>query len=129
MHSMYWLAIFFSSAMGRTVARLRVCADAQQGSRRYMEDFVDLRYEKDKNGNTVAFFAVFDGHGGKEAALFARNRMWSNLKRRTSFYSYCPKKVCKTISDVFLDTHESMWPHRGKSNGLLTVTSTFLMWY
>ena len=101
--------------MGRTVACLRVCADAQQGCRRYMEDFVDLRYEKDKNGNTIAFFAVFDGHGGKEAALFARNRFWTNLKRRPMFYSESPEKVCKTISDVFLETHESMWPHRGNA--------------
>ena len=42
-----------------------------------MEDYIVLKSETETKGQ--AFFAVFDGHGGKEAAKYARDNLWASI--------------------------------------------------
>ncbi|KAI4887478.1 hypothetical protein NFI96_031973 [Prochilodus magdalenae] len=58
---------------------------------------------------SVAFFAVFDGHGGREAAHFARDHLWDFLKKQRGFWSKDYRKVCDAIRKGFIACHHAMW--------------------
>ncbi|KAM3850357.1 protein phosphatase, Mg2+/Mn2+ dependent, 1Db [Diretmus argenteus] len=58
---------------------------------------------------SVAFFAVFDGHGGREAAQFARDYLWEFLKKQRGFWSECDREVCSAIRKGFVACHHAMW--------------------
>lgn len=58
---------------------------------------------------SVGFFAVFDGHGGREAALFARDHLWDFLKKQRGFWSKDYRKVCTAIRKGFIACHHAMW--------------------
>ncbi|RXN17533.1 phosphatase 1D-like protein [Labeo rohita] len=58
---------------------------------------------------SVAFFAVFDGHGGREAALFARDHLWDFLKKQRGFWSKDYRKACAAIRKGFIACHHAMW--------------------
>ncbi len=53
---------------------LRVTGHCNQGGRKYMEDVFSVAYQQtdDEKDLEYAFFGIFDGHGGREAALFAK---------------------------------------------------------
>ncbi|XP_077995888.1 protein phosphatase 1D-like [Glandiceps talaboti] len=87
---------------------LRVTAEAHQGGRKYMEDMTSITFERDR-GREVAYFAVYDGHGGREAAMFAREHLWENIKKQKGFFSSDPDMVVKAIRQGFLVTHKAMW--------------------
>ncbi|KAM4620258.1 protein phosphatase 1D-like [Polymixia lowei] len=57
----------------------------------------------------VAFFAVFDGHGGREAAHFARDHLWDLLKRQRGFWSKDHGEVCAALRKGFIACHHAMW--------------------
>ncbi|KAB0338168.1 hypothetical protein FD755_025323 [Muntiacus reevesi] len=59
--------------------------------------------------SSVAFFAVCDGHGGREAAQFAREHLWGFIKKQRGFTSSEPAKVCAAIRKGFLACHLAMW--------------------
>ena len=44
------------------------------GGRKYMEDIFSVAYQQtdDEKDLEYAFFGIFDGHGGREAAQFAK---------------------------------------------------------
>ncbi|XP_049432722.1 protein phosphatase, Mg2+/Mn2+ dependent, 1Da isoform X2 [Epinephelus fuscoguttatus] len=58
---------------------------------------------------SVAFFAVFDGHGGREAAQFARDYLWEFMKKQRGFWSDCDREVCSAIRKGFVACHHAMW--------------------
>lgn len=58
---------------------------------------------------SVAFFAVFDGHGGREAAQFAREYLWELMKKQRGFWSDCDREVCAAIRKGFIACHHAMW--------------------
>ncbi|TDH04769.1 hypothetical protein EPR50_G00135940 [Perca flavescens] len=58
---------------------------------------------------SVAFFAVFDGHGGREAAHFARENLWELLKRQRGFWSKDHSEVCAALKKGFIACHHAMW--------------------
>lgn len=58
---------------------------------------------------SVAFFAVFDGHGGREAAQFAREHLWDLLKRQRGFWSGDHSEVCAALRKGFIACHHAMW--------------------
>ncbi|XP_038058787.1 protein phosphatase 1D-like [Patiria miniata] len=95
----------------RQVLGLRVTSDSNQGGRDHMEDMISIRYERRKD-NDCAFFGVFDGHGGKEAAVFARDTLWDTIKAQRGFESKDPEKVKQAISEGFLKTQDAMWKKR-----------------
>ena len=66
---------------------LRVTGHCNQGGRKYMEDVFSVAYQQteDEMDLEYAFFGIFDGHGGKEAALFAK----VCFKMKMLIFIYC----------------------------------------
>ena len=89
-----------------------VAGESNPGGRKHMEDYISLKSETESKGQ--AFFAIFDGHGGKEAAKFARDNLWEAIKDNDGFDSDDPIKVAKAIAAGFVNTHEEMWKVRGE---------------
>ncbi|XP_068010955.1 protein phosphatase 1D [Melanerpes formicivorus] len=58
---------------------------------------------------SVAFFAVCDGHGGREAAQFARENLWGFIKKQKGFCSAEPAAVCAALRKGFIACHRAMW--------------------
>ncbi|XP_077338264.1 protein phosphatase 1D [Lithobates pipiens] len=61
------------------------------------------------SGQSVAFFSVFDGHGGREAAHFARDHLWGFIRKQKGFMSRDPEEVCAAIRKGFVACHQAMW--------------------
>ena len=64
---------------------VRYVACGMQGWRRSMED-AHIAY-CNLNNTGVSVFGVFDGHGGKEVALFVKNHFKDELVKLQSFRS------------------------------------------
>lgn len=62
-----------------------------------------------RSRRSVAFFAVFDGHGGCEAAQFARDCLWEFVKKQRGFWSDCDREVCSALRKGFVACHHAMW--------------------
>lgn len=90
---------------------VRVNGQANQGGRKEMEDFKRVVFDRDPE---QAFFAVFDGHGGRDAAIFAREHLWDTIKQQKGFYSSETSRVIRAIKDGFMATHRAMWKQIGK---------------
>ncbi|XP_072273227.1 protein phosphatase 1D [Pyxicephalus adspersus] len=117
---------------------LRVSVSSDQGGRKYMEDVTqvlaepepgegELSWEEEdeenspsrtaahsrgsegRSGQSVAFFSVFDGHGGREAAHFARDHLWGFIRKQKGFMSRDPEEVCAAIRKGFVACHHAMW--------------------
>lgn len=89
-----------------------LAGESNPGGRKHMEDYMAMISETNTKGQ--AFFAVFDGHGGKEAAKYARDNLWTAIKDSEGFYSGNPVKVAQAIAAGFVKTHENMWKVRGE---------------
>ncbi len=94
---------------------------AEKGMRKYMEDVTQIDVEEFPI--KTSFFAVFDGHGGREAAKFAKKTLWKNLKQHQNFGSNDPERFKQAIVESFLLTHKSMEDEIGKGrNDILKIT-------
>ncbi|XP_066534553.1 protein phosphatase, Mg2+/Mn2+ dependent, 1Da [Hoplias malabaricus] len=122
-----------------------------QGGRKYMEDFVQIKQDDEpsedelnaaeygetgavENGDrtpqttegtplnkpnyvpdekaqarAVAFYAVFDGHGGPDAASYAQENLWELMKKQRGFWSRDDEEVCAAIRKGFIACHHAMW--------------------
>eukprot|EP00729_Bicosta_minor_P007095 gene7095-2777_t len=89
------------------------CESLSCGGRPYMED----RTMTAREGDTF-FAAVFDGHGGSDAADYAKANLWKTLKAHALYNSNSPEGVKEAIREAFLTTHKGMeaalptWPRR-----------------
>nr|CAD7396616.1 unnamed protein product [Timema cristinae] len=90
---------------------IRVTGHCNQGDRKYMEDMFSVVYQQTQNEGDLAyaFFGIFDGHGGAEAALFAKNYLMERIVTNKLFWSDDDKDILKAIRDGFIQTHLSMW--------------------
>lgn len=88
---------------------LWVTADTSQGGRKYMEDVIDVKFDQ-KEEPRYAYFAVFDGHGGPEAATFAKKHLLKEITKHEGFWCEDDDdKVLNAISEGFKSTHKLMW--------------------
>lgn len=79
-----------------------------QGGRKYMEDVVCGVVREDPE--PYAFFAVYDGHGGNEAAAFAAEHLHGELVGCRGFWEkQDDDQVLRAIRDAFMSTHRRMW--------------------
>lgn len=90
---------------------IEVFAEGHRGGRKHMEDVLAIELESGERGQ--AFVAVLDGHGGKEAALYAKDHLWENIKATEGFDTSESEKVKAAIVEGFKKTHQDMWTVRG----------------
>jgi len=56
-----------------------------------------------------SYFGIFDGHGGKEAAQFAKENLYWKIIESDEFWCDDENKVLKAIHDGFVKCHIDMW--------------------
>lgn len=62
-----------------------------------------------RRSRAVAFYAVFDGHGGPDAARYAQTHLWDLIKKQRGFWSTDDEEVCAAIRKGFIACHHAMW--------------------
>ncbi|ONK77424.1 uncharacterized protein A4U43_C02F6380 [Asparagus officinalis] len=70
-----------------------------KGKRASMEDFYETRISE-VDGQMVAFFGVFDGHGGSRTAEYLKNNLFNNLSSHPDFI----KDTKSAIVEAFRQT-------------------------
>ncbi|XP_046386447.1 probable protein phosphatase 2C 20 isoform X2 [Ischnura elegans] len=90
---------------------LRVTGHCNQGGRKHMEDMFSVAYQQteDEKDLEYAYFGIFDGHGGREAASFAKEHLMDSIVSQKKFWSDDDEDVMKAIRDGFISTHYAMW--------------------
>ncbi|KAI4455103.1 alphabet isoform e-related [Holotrichia oblita] len=109
---------------------LRVTGHCRQGGRKYMEDFFSVAYQQteDERDLEYAFFGIYDGHGGAEAAAFAKERLMETIVRHKFFWSDNDEDVLRAIKLGYIATHYAMWKEQEKwpktASGLPSTAGT-----
>lgn len=80
------------------------------------EDEKDLEY---------AFFGIFDGHGGVEAAGYAKEHLMETIIKHKNFWSDDDEEVLRAIKDGFIATHYAMWREQRKLKIFSLCSSSF----
>lgn len=113
-----------------TLLNMRVTANSSQGHRKYMEDCYKIRFQRDtssagakhdlthhgvdtNNNNQsdilFSYFAIFDGHGGKEAAQYSKEKLYWKIIEQDDFWSNDDAKILNAIRNGFVKCHTDMW--------------------
>jgi len=94
---------------------LRVTGHCNQGGRKYMEDMFCVAFQPtpDDKDLEYAFFGIFDGHGGGEAATFAKEHLMDSIVKQKNFWSDRDEDVLRAIRDGYMNTHYAMWRELG----------------
>lgn len=87
-----------------------------QGKRNHMEDYFDIGYQMkpcdQRKPNEwpyeYFYFGIFDGHGGHEAASFAKRNLLKFITNQKDFWSNDDEDVLRAIRKGYADTHSSM---------------------
>lgn len=81
-----------------------------------MEDFFSVAYQQteDERDLEYAFFGIYDGHGGAEAALYAKEHLMELIVRQKNFWSDNDEDVLKAIKEGYIATHYAMWKEQAK---------------
>uniref|UniRef100_A0A6P7GT77 Protein phosphatase 1D n=1 Tax=Diabrotica virgifera virgifera TaxID=50390 RepID=A0A6P7GT77_DIAVI len=109
---------------------LRVTGHCRQGGRKYMEDFFSVAYQQteDEKDLEYAFFGIYDGHGGAEAAAFAKEHLMETIIKHKNFWSDDDEDVLRAIKDGYIATHYAMWREQEKwprtASGLPSTAGT-----
>ena len=95
-------------------------AEANAGGQRRMEDYVAVKLCPNEELQQIphlkeqVYMGVFNGHGGKEAAKFANERLWDIIQAQPKFRLDNVQSVRDGIQDAYLTLHSEMEPLRGK---------------
>ena len=103
---------YFSDKMAPSIGlNLRVTGYCNQGGRKYMEDVFSVAYlqTEDEKDLEYAFFGIFDGHGGREAAVFAKEHLMDFIVKQKLFWADDDESVLRAIREGFIQTHQAMW--------------------
>ncbi|CAK9806259.1 Protein phosphatase 1D [Anthophora plagiata] len=109
---------------------LRVTGHCNQGGRKYMEDMFCVAFQStpDNKDLEYAFFGIFDGHGGGEAATFAKEHLMNIIVKQKSFWSDRDEDVLRAIRDGYVNAHHAMWRELDKwprtASGLPSTAGT-----
>ncbi|CAF3736477.1 unnamed protein product [Rotaria socialis] len=101
---------------------LRITTNSNQGGRKYMEDAYAIALQRlnpseKESPISLAYFGIFDGHGGKEAAEFARQSLCQHILEQDDFWpntsdeSQNDQLILSAIRQGFLACHNDMWNH------------------
>lgn len=109
---------------------MRVTGQCCQGGRKYMEDQFSVAYQESPITHELeyAFFGIYDGHGGPEAALFAKEHLMLEIVKQKQFWSDQDEDVLRAIREGYIATHFAMWREQEKwprtANGHLSTAGT-----
>lgn len=85
-----------------------------------MEDELTVEHkrypENDGLKHEIAYLAVFDGHGGPDAAKYAKQYLLDEVTNNRNFWSDDDDCVQQAIRDGFLACHKLMWKDVGKQH-------------
>ena len=94
-----------------------------KGKRPSMEDFYETRISE-VDGHMVAFFGVFDGHGGLRTAEYLKNNLFKNLSSHPDFI----KDTKSAIAEVFRKTDaDYLKEEKGQARDAGSTTSTAVL--
>lgn len=99
---------------------IHVTGETNAGGRRHMEDFLAVKLSPDERFKAIpylreqAYFGVFDGHGGREAARYARDKLWDVIQDNPKFQMPDADNICDGVSEAFETVHRQMEPLRGR---------------
>lgn len=97
---------------------LRVTGHRSQGGRKYMEDFLSVAYQQSTENEKdleYAFFGIYDGHGGSEAATFAKEHLINWIVNQKQFWSENDDDILRAIREGYIATHYAMLGEQGKT--------------
>uniref|UniRef100_A0A1B0FF43 PPM-type phosphatase domain-containing protein n=1 Tax=Glossina morsitans morsitans TaxID=37546 RepID=A0A1B0FF43_GLOMM len=96
---------------------LRVTGQCSQGGRKYMEDYFSVAYQQSENAKDLeyAFIGIYDGHGGAEAATFAKEHLMMEIIKQKLFWSDSDQDILRAIREGYIATHYAMWREQGKN--------------
>ncbi|KAH8368225.1 hypothetical protein KR084_008583 [Drosophila pseudotakahashii] len=109
---------------------MRVTGQCSQGGRKYMEDQFSVAYQESPITHELeyAFFGIYDGHGGPEAAFFAKEHLMLEIVKRKQFWSDRDEDVLTAIREGYISTHFAMWREQENwprtANGHLSTAGT-----
>jgi len=95
-----------------------------------MEDVFSVAYQQteDEKDLEYAYFGIFDGHGGREAAVFAKEHLMDQIVRQKGFWAEDDETVQRAIHEGFVQTHHAMWKELDKwpktASGLPSTAGT-----
>lgn len=95
-----------------------------------MEDMFSVAFQStpDDKDLEYAFFGIFDGHGGGEAATFAKEHLMNVIVKQKNFWSDRDEDVLRAIRDGYVNTHYAMWRELDKwprtASGLPSTAGT-----
>ena len=107
---------------------ISVTAETNAGGRKHMEDYIAVSLSPKESllsnpeMREQAFVGVFDGHGGKEAAKYAREHLWSVIQDQVKFLTHDPQSVREAIRDAYIQLHRTMEESRGESTIMILIT-------
>jgi serine/threonine protein phosphatase PrpC len=90
-------------------ARFEVCVGSAMGRRPTMEDEVVVVGLGPAHNPNEDFFGVFDGHGGRDAAIYAAKNLYPKIGRN---FSLNPNEPLKSITSAFEETNAWMMQQR-----------------
>ncbi|XP_029122489.1 probable protein phosphatase 2C 11 isoform X5 [Elaeis guineensis] len=112
-----------SFLIGSRNGRFSYGYSAFKGKRASMEDFYETRIAE-VDGQMVAFFGVFDGHGGPRAAEYLRIHLFKNLSNHPDFI----KDTKSAIVEVFRQTDTAyIDEEKGQQKDAGSTASTVLL--
>ena len=76
-----------------------------------MEDFSSVSVDPESQETC---FAVYDGHGGRDAAYFCQRKLWHNIRKQKLWRSKDEEKIKVAVQQGFADTQRDMWNSIGK---------------
>ncbi|CAN1239937.1 Probable protein phosphatase 2C 11 [Linum grandiflorum] len=88
-------ALFSGGGLSRP-AKFSYGYSSFKGKRPSMEDFYETKISE-VDGQTVAFFGVFDGHGGARTAEYLKNNLFKNLSSHPGFTKDTKKAIVETF--------------------------------
>lgn len=111
------------SGSSNVALNMRVTANSSQGHRKYMEDCYKIRFQRgnqqqqndtmNTNNNEsdilFSYFAIFDGHGGKEASQYCKEKLYWKIIEQDDFWSDNDSQILNAIRNGFLQCHLDMW--------------------
>lgn len=94
---------------------IRVTGHCNQGGRKYMEDMFSVAYQQTEDLKELeyAYFGIFDGHGGAEAAIYAKDHLIDSIVCQSNFWSSNDEDILRAIHDGYINTHYAMYKQHG----------------